>query len=231
MSFSDYEKWFLESIQCQSAFCKAYEYKDGGFICNYNLSRYKEGEDNRPVRPQAGYIDEEWFNKKTRILILGLNPRDGYKSHDELYRIYDQIIENQTLTIDDLKKIRKIVDDYWVLTLIKDDIRETMFPDAAFGYTNQILCRTNPEASKIKLKQGIEDVYIKCFSKNVFELVKITCPTNIIAVGKKWEKYFNSVMKEKEYPPSKYICACHPSYGRKKKALAQIKDILKESDK
>ncbi len=230
MSFSDYEKWFLKTIQCQSLFCKEYLYHNYGFICNYNISKYKENEYNSPVRPQAGYIDEEWFNKKTRILILGLNPRDGYKSHDELYRIYDQIIENQKLTIDNLKKIQEIVDDYWVLTLLKEGIKE-MFPYAAFGYTNQLLCRTNPEASKINLKQGIGDVYKECFSKNVFELVKITCPTKIIAVGKKWEEYFNGVMKEIDYPPNNFICAYHPSYGRKKKALAQIKGLLEGSNK
>lgn len=236
MGFEDYGKWFLDTIQCNNDSCKKFCKLDNGereqkkILCNYNMSNYKINISDSPVRPQAGYIDANWFDKENRILLLGLNPRGGYERDNGLYEVYDQIITTERLTIEQMSSIQKQVDDYWVLTLLKTEIEKMYPPVTAFAYTNQILCRTKPEANKINVRDGIEEVYKICFESRVFELIKITNPTKIIAVGQKWQKYFLANMNEKMFPPDKFICACHPTYGRKKKTLAQIKSCLEKGN-
>lgn len=231
MISENYADWFKKSINCN--ICTQYIYGKNdevkkGFICNYNISKYKENEIDSPVRPQAGCIDIDWFDKEKRILLLGLNPRDGYKEHEALYEIYDQIIASKVLTKELMKSIQAIVDNYWVLKMLKSEIQKNIFPGTAFAYSNQILCRTKPEASEIKETDGIKEVYEKCFKERISELIKIIKPTKIIAVGKRWRIYFENEMS-KYFSQDKFICACHPAYGRGKETLEQIKKYCLEN--
>ena len=228
MGFNDYVDWFAGCIKCDV--CKDFIYgkndrRRKGFICNDNIDKERLGKRSYPIKPQAGYIDGDWFDSSSnviRILFLGQNPRDGYKEDDPLYQIYDDIIHGS----DSKETIREItcaikeqVKAYNPTSLLQPGISEIFSPKKiVFAYANQILCRTKPEASRISKMVSFENVYGNCFNHNIKPLIKIINPDYIIALGTTWEWQFKIY-----YTENNYRIVRHPSHGGKTKALEQIK--------
>jgi hypothetical protein len=244
MDFEDYGKWFLDAIQCSNDPCRKFCKEDNDtddqntFLCNFNISNCKIENSDYPVRPQAGAIDLSWFDEKEdmkRVLILGMNPGKGYNEDNQLYEIYDDVIANEGLTADHIRKIKHMVEGYDVFRLLKkggiEKILEKKFGDGtklAFAYANQILCRTKPEASDIKQRDSIKEVYKECFENRLSKLIERIRPTLIISLGKTWIEYFKECMKPFNSYSGKYITACHPAHRRQPQSLMEIESHLQE---
>ena len=226
MSFDDYAKWFVNVIQCKS--CVDYRYceKDNkGCVCNSIIDGCNQPGDIYPIRPQAGCIDTEWFDQRSkdeiRILLLGMNPGKGYKADDPLYEIYEEILNQSSIaqmTKEHICKIGEQVLDYKVfdaaITIIKNNMMSKN--KLIFACSNQVLCRSNPEAGNITKKAGIEKVYKKCFETHTSELISIVNPDLIIAMGIKWQRYFDDKIKS-VFNKNNALIVYHPSRPKNRK--------------
>jgi hypothetical protein len=227
MSFDDYAKWFVNVIQCKS--CIDYRYcekNNKGCVCNSIIDGCNQPGEIYPIRPQAGYINSEWFNEprnknEIRILLLGMNPGKGYKADNSLYEIYEEILNQSNIpqmTKEHINKIGEQVLDYKVFDAAIAIIKNNMMSKnkLIFACSNQVLCRSNPEAGKITKKAGIEKVYKKCFETHTSELINIVSPDLIIAMGTSWGNYFDDNISS-VFDKNKYLIVHHPSRPNNRK--------------
>lgn len=242
MSFKEYSKWFVEAIECDKCGKKYLlgniDGRRKGFLCNDNIDEERKDKPQYPIRPQAGYIDKEWFdnNNASQVLLLGQNPGGGYNNDDDLYSIYEEIVHAS----DKEEKIREgmykqkgikgqITKGYKPNYYVLEDIKEYLNNKVVFAYANQILCRTKPEAGGIRNRALFNDVYKKCFNTNIQPLIKKIHPKFIITLG--WDKdspFDAQLLKYFCHDFIKHVSVPHPS-RRKIEALNQIKIFIRDN--
>jgi len=247
MNFEKYSDWFVGCINCKE--CEKYllekrDIKDGrikGFICNDNIDTKRIDKSQYPIRPQAGYIDEEWFEDTNaiRILLLGQNPRDGYIYDEYLYPIYEEIIKSvdkesivHKKMYDKQNGIKKQVKNYKPTSLLQEEIVKifkSKGKEVVFASANQILCRTEPEAGGIRYRSLFNDVYKKCFKTNVEPLINKIRPQLIIVLGWTTESPFEKLISNSSCLDFiKYVVVPHPT-RRKTEALYKIEEFINNS--
>jgi hypothetical protein len=242
MSFEKYSEWFVDAIKCNH--CKDYRYRgqedqttSKGFICNGVIDDYKQEGHKYLIRPQAGGIDINWFNQRNnneiRILLLGMNPGKGYESHDDLYETYEEILNHSNIpqiTEEQITNIWKQVSDFKIFDKATKIIpKYNKNKSNLFACANQLLCRSNPEAGKIRIKDGIKEAYKKCFDKNISKLINILNPDLIIAMGISWRSYFED--NTKNIINKKCLIVHHPSRGvNARKAEETIKIFFENNN-
>ena len=238
---SNYLDWYVKCIRCDA--CREFtsEKRIGrakGFVCNNNIYVQNISEGPYPIRPQAGYIDKEWFDhdgKTIRILLLGQNPRGGYKEKDPLlYKMYDETCnasDPPNLLEKKMADIKEHFMEYNPPGLIKH-IKETIDKrlknsKVAFAYANQILCRTEPEAKGIYKMAVFQNVYSLCFVYNIKVLIRDIAPKLIIALGITWDVQFSKHFSDQEN--MKVTIAHHPSHGWKCQSENKIGAFINEN--
>lgn len=196
----------MQTLRCGE--CK------GTCIINGNIDKVRAlaTDGTHLILPQAGAVDPNWFEedeeRRFRILILGLNPHGGNKPDWPLYEGEYKFVAQAEQPAIELKKriesIRGLVGNYKTMRDFADEISQILAQigkRSAFAYSNQILCRTRPEAGELDSAK-VEPVYRICFSTRLIPLISVLVPDLVLVMGLRndgsgWsQQYFLPLFRE-----------------------------------
>lgn len=183
---SKYAEWVSQTCACAS--CAADAPQSVHCLVNRNIN---------PIftsMPQAGYLGLDYQYSAHRVLVLGKNPAGGpngdskndIKHYPRLLRIVDSASVS-----DESGPLQDLYNHWRPLMDLKLEQRVGLKP-SEIVYANQILCRSDnhkPDENRGRIglnkPKDVQLIYSSCFRNRIVDLVRISEPRHIIALGKK----------------------------------------------